>query len=401
MTPGRRLSAAQARRIALAAQGFGRRRPATVTGRHVQAVIDSVAQFQIDTINVTVRAHYAPLFARLGPYDRGLLDRAADTAPRRLFEYWGHAASLLDVELQPYLRWAMRRRAQQPGADVRRILASKPELVDRILADLASGPLTARSVDNVEERRREHWGWNWSEAKHVLEYLFDSGRVAVAGRNAQFERRYGLAEDVLPAAVLAVPDPSQAGSHDALVRRAARALGVADVGALATYFYLKRAPVAAAVARLARAGELEPVEIEGLDRPHWLWHEAAVPRSLSAQALVGPFDSLVFDRRRLLDLFGVHYRIETYTPAARRRYGYYVYLVLSGDTFVARVDLKADRTRGVLLVPSAWSEEGARPDAVAPRLAAELRSLASWLGLTDVAAVPAGTLGERLVRALA
>lgn len=398
--PGRRLSRAQACRIALAAQGFGRPRPEAVGPRQVQGVIDRVAQFQIDSINVVVRAHRMPLFSRLGPHDPALLDRAAAEAPRRLFEYWGHAACLLDVELQPALRWAMRRRADRPDAEVRRILAAKPALLDRILADLATGPLTARDIDNVEERRREHWGWNWSEAKHLLEYLFDSGRVAVAGRTPQFERRYALAEDVLPAAVLARPEPGPDQAHDVLVRRAARALGVADLAALASYFYLKRAPVADAVRRLEASGELEPVEVAGLDRPHWRWSGAAVPRSLRTQALVSPFDSLVFDRQRVLDLFGVHYRIEVYTPAADRRFGYYVYLFVCDDAIAARVDLKADRPRGVLLVRSAWVEEGARPDAVAPRLAAELRALASWLGLPEVAAAPAGTLGERLARAL-
>lgn len=398
--PGRRLSRAQAVRIALAAQGFGRPRPAAVGMRQVQQVVDRVAQFQIDSINVVERAHRMPLFARLGPYDRALLERAAGATPRRLFEYWGHAACLVDVRLQPALRLRMRQRVQRPGGEVRRILTAKPDLLGRILADLAAGPLTARAIDNAEERRRDHWGWNWSEAKHVLEYLFDSGRVGVAGRTAQFERLYALAEHVLPADVLARADPSPEESHDELVRRAARALGVADLGALATYFYLGRAPVAAAVGRLEAAGELERVAVVGLPGPHWRWHAAAVPRAISGQALVSPFDSLVYDRRRLFNLFGVHYRIEVYTPAAQRRYGYYVYLFVCDAAIAARVDLKADRTRGVLIVRSAWIEEGARPDVVAPRLAAELRALASWQGLTEVEVVPAGTLAARLAGAL-
>ncbi len=368
--------------------------------RHLQREIDRVAQFQIDSIAVVERAQRMAPFARLGPYDPALLDRAAGAAPRRLFEYWGHAAALVDVRLHPALRWRMRQRERRPGADVRRILAAKPDLLDRILADLAAGPLTARAIDNVEDRRREHWGWNWSEAKHVLEYLFDSGRVGVAGRTAQFERRYALAEHVLPAHVLAQDALSPDESHDALVRRAAQALGVADLGALATYFYLGRAPVAAAVGRLEAAGELERVGVTGLPGPFWRWSTAAVPRTLHGQALVSPFDSLVFDRRRLLDLFGVHYRIEVYTPAAQRRYGYYVYLFVCDAAIVARVDLKADRTRGVLLVRSAWNEEGALPDAVAPRLAGELVALASWQGLAGIEVAPVGTLATALARAL-
>jgi uncharacterized protein len=399
--PGRRLSLDAARRVALTAQGFGRPRPAIVTARHVQNVIDAVAQVQIDSINMAVRAQYMPFFARLGPYDRALLDAAAGRAPRRLFEYWGHAACLIDVGLQPALRMRMRPYGSWTGRNVERILAAKPDLLDRIMADVtASGPLTARDIDNVEERTKQSWGWNWSEAKFVLEYLFDSGRVSVAGRNAQFERLYAPAERVLPPGIAAAADLSDAEGHDALVRRSARALGVADAGALASYFYLRKAPVADAVARLEASGELEPVEVAGLSEPYWLWHQAGVPRTIRTQALVSPFDSLVFDRDRVERLFGVRYRIEVYTPAARRRYGYYVYLFVCDAAISARVDLKADRTGGVLRVQSAWIEEGQDADAVAPRLAAELRLMASWLGLTDIAVTRAGTLGERLARAL-
>ena len=295
----------------------------------------------------------------------------------------------------------MRRHTLERDRGVQRVLAAKPDLLARILADVtASGPLTAREIDNTEERLRDSWGWNWSEAKHVLEHLFDSGRVSVAGRNSQFERLYGLTERVLPPAVLARPDPSDAESHDILVRRAARALGVADLGALASYFYLKRAGVAAAVARLEASGELVPADIAGLPGTYWLWHEASVPRTLRASALVSPFDSLVYDRDRVHALFGVHYRIEVYTPPAQRRYGYYVYLFVCDDAIAARVDLKADRARGVLIVHAAWLEDGQHPDAVAPRLASELRLMASWLGLDDVEVRPLGSLAGRLKAAL-
>lgn len=391
------LSLAQARRIALAAQGFGQPRPGTVTMRHVQRVVDAVAQFQIDSVNVAVRAHYMPLFARLGPYDRALLDRAAGTAPRRLFEYWGHAAALLDVQLQPALRMRMRQPRSWSDRNLARILTAKPELLDQVLANVAaSGPLTARDIDNVEVRRKVSWGWNWSEAKFVLEHLFDSGRLSVADRNSQFERRYDLADRVVPAAVLAATDPTDADAHDMLVRRAARALGVADLSALATYFYLKKAPVVASVARLVATGELEPVTVTGLTAPYWLWHEAARPRTIRTQALVSPFDTLVFDRNRVVDLFGTHYRIEIYVPQAQRRYGHYVYLFVCDEAIAARVDLKADRAAGVLLVQSAWLEEGQRADAVAPRLAAELHAMAQWLGLGAVRLTGAGTLAALL-----
>lgn len=391
---------AQARRIALAAQGFGRPRPSgPVTMRHVQQVIDRVAQFQIDSVNVAVRAHYMPLFSRLGRYDVALLDRASGRGPRRLFEYWGHAACLLDVELQPALRMAMRRRAARERASLARILDAKPDLVDRILADVAQGgPLSARQIDNVEERRKDHWGWNWSEAKYVLEYLFDGGTVAVAARNSAFERLYDLTERVLPATVLARPDPSDEASYDALIGRAADALGIADAKTLAEYFYLRGTAVRDSIDRLESAGVLEAVRVAGLPQPFWLAAGARRPRRLTGQALIAPFDTLVHHRPRVLQLFGVHYRIGIYTPAAQRDYGYYVYLFLADDELVARVDLKADRAAGVLQVQSAWIEAGAEPRRaeVASRLHGELRLMADWLGLEDVAVQPRGTLSRDL-----
>lgn len=391
---------AQARRIALAAQGFGRPRPSgPVTMRHVQQVIDRVAQFQIDSVNVAVRAHYMPLFSRLGSYDVALLDRASGRRPRRLFEYWGHAACLLDVELQPALRMAMRRRAARERGALSRILDAKPDLLDRILADVAQGgPLSARQIDNVEERRKQHWGWNWSEAKYVLEYLFDAGTVAVAGRNSAFERLYDLSERVLPAPVLAHPDPSDEASYDALVTRAAGALGVADAKALAEYFYLRAAAVRDSIGRLESIGVLEPVRVAGLPQQFWLAADARRPRRLTGQALIAPFDTLVHHRPRVLELFGVHYRIGIYTPAAQRDYGYYVYLFLADDELVARVDLKADRAAGVLQVQSAWLEASAeaRRAEVASRLRDELRLMAGWLGLETLAVADRGTLARTL-----
>lgn len=399
--PGRRLSHAQARRVALAAQGFGRPRPATVTMRHVQAEIRRVGQFQIDSVNVAVRAHLMPLFARLGPYDPTLLDRAWQRAPRHAFEYWGHAACLIDVELEPALRLRKRSLATRERARFSAILADKPDLADRILADVAErGPLTPRQIENDEVRRKEHWGWNWSEAKYVLEHLFNVGTLSIAGRNAAFERLYDLTERVLAPAVLATPDPDDDTCRDQLVARAARALGVADLTALSEYFYLRRAETSASVQRLVARGELEAVEVAGVPGQHWLWHEARMPRSLHAHALVSPFDSSVFERRRLEAMFGTRYRIEIYVPEPQREYGYYVYLFWLGDSPAARVDLKADRTRGVLVVRSAWLEEGRVAAGVAPALASELHLMAGWLGLADVAVAPRGTLATALASAV-
>lgn len=398
------LSVPQARRVALAAQGFGRPRPpGPVTMRHVQQVIDTVGQFQIDSVNVAVRAHYMPLFSRLGSYDVALLDRASGRAPRRLFEYWAHAACLIDVTLQPAFRMAMRRRNARERGEVRRILADKPDLLDRVLADVGrAGPLTARQIENEETRTRQEWGWNWSEAKHLLEYLFDSGIVGVAARNSAFERLYDLNARVLPKPVLTAPDPSDEESYDTLVGRAARALGVADLKSLADYFYLRAEAVKAAVARLEAAGTLEPVRVAGLRQPFWLASGVRRPRRLAGQALIAPFDTLVHHRPRVLQLFDVHYRIGIYTPAAAREYGYYVYLFLADDEIVARVDLKADRAAGVLQVQSSWIEPFAerRGLQVASRLLAELRLMADWLGLESVRVSEAGTLAAQLTAAV-
>ena len=394
------LTRGQARRIALAAQGFGRPRPSgALTLGHVQRVIDRVAQFQIDSVNVAVRAQYMPLFSRLGPYDSALLDRATARAPRRLFEYWAHAACLIDVHLQPAFRMAMRRRAANERGALSRILAAKPQLVDRVLDDVRrGGPLSARQIENDEVRSRTDWGWNWSEAKHVLEYLFDSGRVSVAGRNGAFERLYDLTARVLPAEILARPDPSDAASYDTLVQRSVQALGVADLKAITDYFYLRGPAVRASLDRLIGNGELEPVGVAGLPQQFWLAAGARRPRRLLGQGLIAPFDTLVHHRPRVLQFFDVHYRIGIYTPPAQREHGYYVYLFLADDEIVARVDLKADRALGVLLVQSAWLEQHAahRPGEVASRLLAELRLMADWLGLASVLVQPRGTLSAAL-----
>ena len=396
--PGR-LTLRQARRIALAAQGLGRRPPAAVGMRQLQGEVDRVAQFQIDSVNVAVRAHLMPLFSRLGAYDPALLVRASQRSPRRVFEYWGHAACLVDVALHPALRWRMRAHEARPWPGVQGALEARPGFADEILAEIeARGPLTAAALADDTERARDHWGWNWSDAKHVLEHLFSTGTVAVAGRTASFERLYDLPERVLPAAVLAASDLDEPDAHDALVSRAARALGVADLGALADYFYLRRAPVVASIHRLVALGLLEPVEVTGVPGQHWRWHESRTPRALHAQALVSPFDSLIFQRERLERLFATHYRIEIYTPAARRRHGYYVYLLWCGETPAARVDLKADRAAGVLLVQACWLEEGADAATTAAALADELRAMADWLGLGAIVVAPRGDLAARLAR---
>lgn len=391
------LTAPSARRIALAAQGFGRPRPAAVTMRHVQWHIHRLAQFQIDSINVLERAHYFPLFSRVGPYDTALLDRAFGRSPRRLFEFWGHAASLIDVRIEPALRWRMRAAAEHAWANVRRIRQENPALVDRVHAEVADrGPISARQIEWDPQRRRDHWGWNWSDSKTALEWLFHSGEVTSATRNAQFERLYDLPARVLPRAVHECPALPEDEAHVELVRRAAAALGVASQRCLADYFRTKSAPTRAAIAALEASGELEPVSVPGWP-PHWLWHGARRPRRVRTRALISPFDSLIFERSRAQRLFGLDYRIEIYVPADRRRYGYYVYPFLLDESFVARVDLKADRTAGTLLVQSAWIEPGDHDATrVAAELAAALEETARWQGLDRVAVNPRGDLAAAL-----
>jgi uncharacterized protein YcaQ len=398
------LSRTQARRIALAAQGFGRPRPdRPVTMRDVQATISRLGQFQIDSINVVTRAHFMPLFSRLGSYDLALLERAAHRPPRRLFEYWGHAASLIDVDLQPLLRFRMQAGFRDVWPGVERVARENHGLVDFVREEVrARGPLSARDLEIEEVRDRSSWGWNWSSVKTVLEWLFYCGDVTSAYRNTQFERVYDIPERVLPPQVLAAPTPDPAESVTGLIRHAARALGVASEFCLRDYFRTRRAMTRHAIAALVETGELIPVTIQGWEtKPHYLWHETRWPRRIETRALLSPFDSMIFERSRLERLFDFAYRIEIYVPGPRRVYGYYVYPFLLGEHFVARVDLKADRSRGVLLVNSAWLEPGHDPAYVAAELAAELELLADWQGLSAVEVLPRGDLAPALASAAA
>jgi uncharacterized protein YcaQ len=367
--------------------------------RHLQASVERLAQFQIDSINVVTRAHFLPLFSRLGPYDVSLLDRAAHAPPRRLFEYWGHAASLIDVTLQPLLRFRMQDGYRDVWSGVERVARNNPALVKFVRDEVAArGPISARDLEIAEVRDRSNWGWNWSSVKTVLEWLFYCGEVTSARRNAQFERVYDLPERVLPRAVLDQPAPTPEESVTGLVRRAARALGVGSELCLRDYFRTRPQMTRDAIAALVDTGELVPVVVEGLAaKPHYVWHEAALPRRITARALLSPFDSMIFERARLERLFDFVYRIEIYVPAPRRVHGYYVYPFLLGDRFVARVDLKADRAQGVLRVNAAWLEPGHDPAYVAAELAAELRSMAEWQGLSSVWVLPRGNLAPTLL----
>jgi uncharacterized protein YcaQ len=397
------LTVLQARRIALAAQGFTRPRPGVdgeVTSRHVARVVERLGFFQIDSVNVLQRAHYVPLYSRLGPYDVELLHRASSRAPRRLFEYWAHEAALVDVRLWQAFQFRMESGARMWGG-MDRISRERPELVSWVLDEVRSrGPLTAREIEHDVPRVRDSWGWNWSEVKLALEYLFYKGQVTAARRNAAFERVYDLPERVIPRAQLDAPPMDAEEAHRALVCHAATALGVATPQCLRDYFRMDPAMTRAAIHDLVEAGELRPVTIAGWRRPAFLHRDAVQPRTVRARALLSPFDPLVFERTRTERLFDFRYRIEIYVPEARRVHGYYVLPFLLGDRLVARVDLKADRRSGVLVVHGAWAESHA-PSRTADELAAELGLMARWLGLDDIRPPAKGDLAGELTASLA
>jgi uncharacterized protein YcaQ len=396
------LTVLQARRIALAAQGFTRPRPGVdgeVSARHVARVVDRLGFFQIDSVNVLQRAHYLPLYSRLGAYDVELLHRASARAPRRLFEYWAHEAALVDVRLWQAFQFRMESGARMWGG-MDRIARERPELVAWVLDEVrAGGPLTAREIEHDVPRVRDNWGWNWSEVKLALEYLFYKGRVTAARRNAAFERVYDLPERVIPRAQLEAPPLDAAEAHRVLVGHAATALGVGTAQCLRDYFRMDPAQTKAAIDELVDVGDLVPATIAGWKRPAYLHRDAVLPRKVTARALLSPFDPLVFERTRTERLFDFRYRIEIYVPAAQRVHGYYVLPFLLGDRLVARVDLKADRRAGVLVVHGAWAESLA-PDHTAAELADELRLMARWLGLDQIAPPGKGDLAGELTACL-
>ena len=397
--PRESLTAAQARRVALAAQGFLDPRHSPPTIRTLSRTLARTQVLQIDSVNVLQRAHYMPLFSRMGPYDVELLHRASERHPRRLVEYWAHVAAFMPVELWPAMQHRMRHHRESGHEWLG--MRHSPGLVASLVAEVRErGGCTARDLDEGLPRVKEGWGWNWSETKKALEYLFSAGELAVARRNSAFERVYDLPERVLPAAVLATPEPTVAEAHRELVRRAARSSGVATVRDLADYFRMRGEDAAVAVDALVEDGELVPVTVEGWGRTAYLHRDARVPRRVSARALLSPFDPVVWERQRTERLFGFHYRIEIYVPAPQRVFGYYVLPFLLGDRIAARVDLKAERVHGTLQVKAAYAEAGA-PAETAEELASALAELSGWLGLGSVSVEPRGDLAPALAGALA
>jgi uncharacterized protein YcaQ len=392
-----RLTLAQARRVALAAQGFLDPSHEPPTMRTFQRTLERTGVLQVDSVNVLQRAHYMPLWSRMGAYDVDLLRRAAEQRPRRVVEYWAHVQAFMPVELWPVMQHRMAAYAARRG---KWGFVAGDDLEQSLLAEIRDrGASTARDLDDGLPRAKDGWGWNWSETRKTLDYLYMSGQLAIASRTTQFEIRYDLPERVLPASVLAMPTPSPAEAHRELVRRAARSHGVASVQDLRDYYRMSVAETATAVAELVEEGELLPVTVEGWRRPAYLHRGARLPRRIGARALLSPFDPVVWERARTEALFDFHYRIEIYVPADQRVHGYYVLPFLLGDRIVARVDLKADRQfdagAGQLVVKAAYAEPGAPPE-TADELSAELRRLAAWLGLATIRVEPRGDLAALL-----
>jgi uncharacterized protein YcaQ len=351
---------------------------------------------QIDSVNVLVRSQELALFARLGPHPRSLIDDA--TRDGELFEYWVHEASHAPVELHPLMRWKMNGDHQWKA--VTRLQQRRPRFVadvERKIRD--DGPIAAGSLDQ-RVGPKGPW-WDWDDGKIALEHLFHAGVIAAYRRPGDFARVYDLAERVLPADVLALPTPTENDARKELLVRAAKHHGVATFDDLTDYHRQRNPPCRPLIAELVEEGRLVEASVEGWTKPAYVHPDAVMPRRVSARALLSPFDPLVWNRDRVGRLFGFRYRIEIYVPQPKREYGYYVLPFLLGDELVARVDLKADRKAGRLLVQSAFGEPGIHERDVADELAAELASMAGWLGLDDgIVVAPRGDLASSLRRAL-
>lgn len=374
----------EARRIALTAQGFNAlSRDEIVSAAQMRKSIDQLGLLQIDSVNVLVRAHYLPLFSRLGSYEPAVFDALVATKPKRFFEYWGHEASLLPIGLQPLLRWRMARalrgkgvwRQLEPYAGEKR--AEADALLDRIKSE---GPLAASDVAGGGARKGM---WAWSDAKHALEWLFWAGLVAATHRRGSFERVYDLPERVLPRTVLALPTPRGIDARRALLERSARALGIATAEDLRDYYRIPAADAAAAIAQLVEEGSIIPVRVRDWPQQAYVHKDARAGRKIEGAAILSPFDPLIWHRPRTERLFGFRYRLEIYTPAHKREHGYYVLPFLLDGMLVARVDLKADRKAGILNVLQVHIEPDA-PRCTVERLMSELRLMASWLKLPSL-----------------
>ncbi len=370
---------------------------------HLRRLVDAIGVLQIDSVNVLARAHLLPVFSRLGPYPTDLLDGAAWPArprDRLLVETWAHQASLIPVEHQPLLRWRHQQLENGPWGMVERLHRDHPGFLDVVLDAIAElGPSSAGDIEKaLEAPGRDVAGWwEWSVTKIACEHLFAIGAIGVTHRRG-FERVYDLIDRVLPASVAAAPTPAETDAKRSLVAIAARAHGVGTAADLADYYRLGVADTRRALAELVEAGEVLPAQVAGWREPAYLHRDARIPRAVVGAALLSPFDPLVWRRARTERIFGFHYRIEIYTPAPKRTYGYYVLPLLVGDRLAGRFDLKADRAGARLLVQASWLEPAAPVPLAVEAAATELTRMARWLSLGEVVVMPRGNLAAELVR---
>ncbi|MEZ5175904.1 MAG: crosslink repair DNA glycosylase YcaQ family protein [Acidimicrobiia bacterium] len=390
----RQLSRDAARRISLAAQGFGDPSPTgRVDVRHFRRVMGRLGLIQLDSVNVCVRAHYMPFYSRIGSYDRERLDRWLHTSGEH-FEYWAHEAAVLPVDRHPLWRWKMDEMLPSRWRSARELLDGHPEILDDVLGQIADrGPLTVRDLD-APGRSGEPW-WGYGPGKLALEILYANGKLS-ARRSDNFVKLYDLPARQLPPGVLRSETPTKQAAYRELLTAATRHLGVGTLHDIADYFRL-HIPTARSVAKsLASEGTIEEVAVAGWKGPVYLDPEAVRPHSINATTLLSPFDPVVWYRERAERLFGFRYRIEIYVPEPDRVYGYYVLPFMMDGDLVGRVDLKADRQNGTLIVKSAFREEGSHPRTVAGALSSELDRFAGWLGLPDIAFERAGNLMDAL-----
>ena len=385
------LSLAQARRVALAAQGFGKQPSGGAGTRQLAAGIRKLGLLQLDSVNVFERSHYLPLYARLGPYDRADLDRLTFARRSSHTEYWAHQAAIIPVDTRPLWRWRMNRMREREGVQW---IAGHTGLRDWLLAELRdNGPMRASDIEHDSNKRSGPW-WGWSDVKQLLELMFLYGDVVTAGRT-RFERTYALPEQVLSGDALEREVPREEAQRT-LVEHATRAHGIATTRDVADYYRMRNDDTLMALRALEDGGVISQVRVDGWKTPAWLHRDARIPRRIEATALLSPFDPVVWERARTERLFDFHYRIEIYTPAPKRIFGYYSLPILIDEQIVGRIDLKSDRQAGVLRVQSAWHEPDAEPGAVADRLAPLLTTTAAWQGLERVELAGAGNLSPAL-----
>jgi len=387
------LSAAQARRIALAAQGFGRPAAATTGTRQLNLLVQKLGLLQLDSVNVFERSHYLPVFARLGHYDKNDLDRLTFARKSAYTEYWAHEAAIIPVENWPLFRWRMEARRERWYGEKDSWVRDNAVMLDWLRAELRDkGPIAASEIQHDSGKGEGGW-WGWSSVKLGLEYLFGWGEVVSAGRT-RFERTYALAEQKLPASVL----EQQVSETDAvrrLMALSARAHGVGTLRDLADYYRIKQAPAALALLDLVDSGDVVPVTVDGWKQQAYLHRDARIPRSMNAGALLSPFDPVVWERGRAERMFDFHYRIEIYTPEPKRVFGYYSLPILIDDALVGRIDLKNDRQNRVLRVQSAWREAHA-PAGIEDRIVPLLESTRAWQALDKVEFTGRGDLSASL-----